>query len=235
MNISKNIKDKIKAVDLAEYISKYTKLKKSGAHFSGRCPFPSHKDGNPSFCVIPEKSYFKCHGCKKHGDIIDFYSIMNKTNFQETVQRLAKEFGISIKSEASGSNGNKHEIFKINIEALNFFKCQLGKSQEAQNYLKDRGVSIQIAKSMNIGFAPDKWQSIHKALKDKFSTDKLINAGLVRRKNKRTFDFFRNRIIFPIQRNGNTTGFIGRDITDHQECKYLNSPKNVFIKRSESL
>ena len=206
-------------VDIVEYISQYVKLKKRGKNYMGLCPF--HPDKNPSFSVSREKGLFHCFGCGVGGNIYHFIMKIEGVDFIKAVEILAKWAGIEIPrykiSKEKGEIYNLHEIF------TSFFEKLLYKTQEAINYLKNRGLKEEIISKFRLGYAPEDISF--------FLKEKAIKPELFKKTGLYPFSHFAGRLIFPIfDTVGRVIGFSGRTLKD-EEPKYINSSESVFKKR----
>jgi DNA primase len=238
--VSKSIIEEIKErFNIVSLIETYISLKKSGRGYIGLCPF--HDEKTPSFHVSDEKGIFHCFGCGTGGDIFGFMMRYNNLTFSEAVAELAKRAGIRIEKSSlpSQRKSKKDILFKLNMVASRFYHSILVESNEgraAGDYLKKRGISLEIAKEFQLGYAPGEWNTLVK-----FLTDKKAPLGiaeeiglLIRRKSKDGYyDRFRDRIMFPIRDvDGRVLGFGGRILIE-EEPKYMNSPESeVYRKRS---
>lgn len=223
-------------VDIVEVIGNRVPLKKAGREFKANCPF--HDEKTPSFHVVPNKQFYHCFGCGAHGTALGFLMDYEQLSFVEAVEELAGLLGMDVPREQNNrSSGAKPEfdLYGLMDEASQFFQSELRTSEKAIAYLKQRGLSGQMAKRFAIGFAPKGWDHLLTKFKNT-DVNKLDTAGLViaRDDNSGHYDRFRNRIMFPIRDpRGRTIAFGGRVIED-ENPKYLNSPETpVFHKGSE--
>ena len=226
--------------DIVEVIDRRVKLKKTGKNYSARCPF--HDEKTPSFSVNPDKQFYYCFGCGAGGNAIGFVMDYDNIDFPQAIENLAQSAGLEVPRE---QNAQLHEARQDRLaplyEALNlanrFFGYALRKSAESHraiDYLKGRGLSGEIAKRYQIGFAPPGWQNLLETLGEE-KTDALLESGMIIRNDAgRTYDRFRDRIMFPIRdQRGRVVGFGGRVLGD-EKPKYLNSPETpVFSKGRE--
>lgn len=234
--------DEVKSkIDIVEVISSYVGLKKAGRNFSGLCPF--HTEKTPSFIVTPDRQVFKCFGCGEGGDVFTFLEKIENWDFRETLEELAKRAGVKLKSFGrTESGGEKEKLLTINKTAAKFFNYILLKhklGEEAREYLKKRGVSVEMWVKFGLGYSPDSWDKTLSALKKKgFAEGDIAASGLVvsrEGRNRGYYDRFRGRLMFPIMDvRGNVLGFSGRVIgKDATGAKYVNSPEtSVFNKGS---
>ena len=225
--------------NIVDVVSGYVRLgKKSGSNMFGLCPF--HSEKTPSFSVSPDKQIYHCFGCGKGGGVINFIMEIENLSFPEAVEFLAKRAGMPIPEEENDRESRKRSrMLSLNRDAARFFYAQLSTPQgsAARDYMAKRRIGPATAKNFGIGFAPDTWDSLEKAMREKGYTDfELFDAGLVRKGNKGGYyDTFRNRLMFPvIDVRGNVIGFSGRILGDG-EPKYMNSPETLVFNKSRNL
>ena len=232
------IDDLIGRSDIVEVINSRVPLKRKGKEYSACCPF--HNEKTPSFTVSENKQFFYCFGCHASGNVIGFLMDYEHLSYVDAIESLAADAHLDIPHEDNGFQqkdvSNKQPLYNILKLASESFQKELKTNQRAIDYLKQRGLSGEIAKKFKIGYAPDEWSFLSQKLgtaKDK--TTALNKTGLVIQKTEnKTYDRFRDRITFPItDQRGRIIGFGGR-ILDKGEPKYLNSPENsVFHKGYE--
>lgn len=241
MDPVEQIKQKI---DIADLIGEYITLKKAGTSFKGLCPF--HGEKTPSFVVSAERQVWHCFGCQKGGDHFTFIEDIEGIGFSESLKMLAEKAGVKLTSTPfrSGIDEEKNTLFEINHRASQYYNFVLTKhkaGEEALRYLvKERGINEKLINSFSLGYAPNSMDSLVTYLirKGKYSKKQLVNAGLATEKNGRIFDFFRNRIIFPLQDpRGNIIGFSGRNFGEENNFgpKYINTRETLIYKKSYSL
>ncbi len=220
--------------DLVALVSEYLSLKKAGQNFVGLCPF--HTEKSPSFAVNPVKQFFHCFGCSVGGDAFHFVSKIEQISFPETVRRLAHKAGVPIPTPTEASHPVDTEseaIYQINEAAAERFHRNLVERPEAQlarKYLEERGISKETIKGFLIGFAmPGRGEMIAQM---KTATPLLEKASLIKKGGNGYYDYFRNRIIFPIRTvQEKIVGFGGRALDETAPPKYLNSSETpVFTK-----
>lgn len=232
----------IARTDVIDLIDSYVPLKKNGANFKACCPFHDEKSG--SFVVSPAKQIYHCFGCGVGGNVISFIMAYDNCSFIEALELLAKRNNVALPTYADSNNAaptkTKDDLFDIMVEAAKFYQQQLkthAQAQKAKRYLIDRGLSGEIAKHYQLGFAPEGWDNLLKHLKQKnFSVTSLNEAGLINQKSQdKAYDRFRDRIMFPIRnRQGKVIGFGGR-VIDQGEPKYLNSPETPLFYKGREL
>ena len=220
-------------------VSGYVKLKRSGANLFGLCPF--HSEKTPSFSVSPEKQIYHCFGCGKGGGVINFIMEIEGLSFREAVEFLAKRCGMSVPDEKSDAESLRRErMLALNKDAARFFRSQLFSAEgaPAQDYVNRRAMSREMVLRFGLGYAPDSWDSLIKAMSALgYTRQELFDAGLVRagKRDGSFYDTFRSRLMFPvIDIRGNVIGFSGRIIGDG-EPKYMNSPETPVFNKSRSL
>lgn len=227
------IKQKINIVDL---IQEYFPLKKAGINFKASCPF--HQEKTPSFMVSPERGIFKCFGCDLGGDIFKFLMLKEGIEFPEALEMLAKRAGVILKRKKEVSDKNVR-LLEAHIKSAEFFhyiltKHRLGKV--ALDYLKSRGVGDTAINELQLGYAPNSWDSLTNfLLKRGFRLTEIIEAGLVVSSRGKGYDRFRGRVMFPlINIKGNIIGFSGR-VLNLGEPKYINTPQTSIFDKSNFL
>lgn len=227
------INDKTNIVDL---VSEFVQLQKKGKNYFGLCPF--HEEKTPSFSVSPEKNICKCMGCGEGGQPITFYAKIKGLPFQEAALELAERAGIEIKDRRMRKDPHAHD-YAMMKEAMTFYRFNLKNSERGQTaltYLKDRGLTEPTIDHFNIGFAPDRGDTLYHILKDKqYAVSDMIKLGLVKQADDGNYyDLFANRVIFPVlDLRGHVVGFSGRTLSKTDQVKYLNSPETPIFKKSE--
>lgn len=215
-------------------VSEYVQLKQRGPDdFWGCCPF--HDEKSPSFHIRPERGSYKCFGCGKGGDIYRFVEETEGLTFREALERLASRAGVEVEAQTPEERERRERRegwFRTSALAAEFFANTLWSETPAGELgratLKERGISDETAKAFGIGVAPEAWDALFQsARKRNLSLQSLLDLGLLRQKdpNKKPYDFFRNRLMFPIRdEQGKVRGFGGRTL-DGDERKYVNSPE----------
>jgi DNA primase len=222
--------------DIVSVVSRYVSLKKRGKNHVGLCPF--HSEKTPSFTVSQEKELFHCFGCEKGGDVFGFIMEMEGVDFSEALKMLAREVGVKLPERPrSGERKSLYDdMYKANRMAMEFYHRILVGSEKGTHalaYLEGRGITRETIKSLVLGYAPEEWDSlITHARQKKVPADLLIRCGLAVRGKNGEYDYFRQRILFPIRDNrGHLAGFAGREFGGVTP-KYLNSPDTaIFNKR----
>ena len=225
--------------DIVDVVSGYVRLsKRSGANQFGLCPF--HSEKTPSFSVNQEKQIYHCFGCGKGGSVINFIMEIENLGYRDAVAFLARRAGMAMPQEQEDAESRKRaRMLALNKDAARFFYEQLSTpgGSRARDYMAQRRISPATAKNFGLGFAPDTWDSLEKAMRQKgYSDFELADAGLVRRgKNGGFYDTFRDRLMFPvIDVRGSVIGFSGRILGDG-EPKYMNSPETLVFNKSRNL
>ncbi|SDS80412.1 DNA primase [Halopseudomonas litoralis] len=238
------IDDLLGRTDVVEVVGSRLKLKKTGKNYSALCPF--HNEKSPSFSVSPDKQFYYCFGCGAGGNAIGFLMDFERLDFPQAVDELARQAGVEVPREDSGGNRGPRQtrqdspLYPVLENAAAYYRQQLrrhAQRKRAVEYLQQRGLSGQIAKLYDLGFASPGWNNLMGHLATDNSEEKLlIEAGLVVENpdSGKRYDRFRDRIIFPIRDSrGRVIGFGGRVLGDDKP-KYLNSPETpVFHKGRE--
>lgn len=236
------IQEVLRANDIKGIVSEYLDLERSGKNYRALCPF--HDENTPSFTVDDRKQLFHCFGCKESGNVIQFVQKIEGIHFLEALRELAERGGVSLPDTDGDQQVSREPLYKANEWAVNFFKNQLWKTDEGKNvreYLKERGFTRETTLNWNLGYAPDEWEELLTAARDAgFSNEQLEKAGLVRdsRKGSGHYDYFRNRLIFPIRNlRGRVVGFGGRVLpdADSDRPKYLNTDDGPVFKKGRLL
>ncbi len=235
------IDDLLDRVDIVDVISARLDLRKTGKNHSARCPF--HDEKTPSFSVNPEKQFFYCFGCGAGGNAIGFVMDYDRVDFPRAIETLANLVGMEVPSENlrdKQRDSQRKGLYDVLDQASRFYRDQLRQhpnAGEAVNYLRQRGLSGEIARDFGIGYAPPGWDNLLScAQSDELQIDQMTAAGLlvVKEEEHKIYDRFRHRIMFPIRDSrGRTIAFGGRVLGDDKP-KYLNSPETpVFHKGRE--
>ncbi len=240
--------DTIKAkIDVAEEIGQVVVLQKSGRSYKGLCPF--HNERTPSFHVFAETQTWHCFGCNEGGDVFTFVQKQQNLEFRDALLYLAEKASVSIEDSSSRNseeereaNTIKERLRKLNEDALLWFHQVLLRSKEAveaRAYVQSRGISTDSVMAFSLGYAPEQWDSLSRyLLAQGYTARELVSAGLAREREERAggvYDYFRNRLIFPIRdMRGRVIGFGGRALGDGQP-KYLNSPQTVLFEKNSVL
>lgn len=223
--------------DIVEVIERYVPLKKAGANnYQARCPF--HNEKTPSFTVSPAKQFYHCFGCGAHGTAIAFLMEYAGMNFPDAVRELAQRVGMrvpeSLDDDSSADRRVRERLYQVMEQAAQFYRAELKNSERAVAYLKRRGLNGETAAQFGLGYAPDDWNGLRRALPD-YQDPALEKAGLVITGDDKRYDRFRDRVMFPIRdQQGRAIAFGGR-IIDAGEPKYLNSPETELFHKGREL
>ncbi|MBK7224844.1 MAG: DNA primase [Saprospiraceae bacterium] len=226
---------------IEEVVRDYVNLRPRGSNLTGLCPF--HKEKTPSFSVSPSKNIYKCFGCGKAGNSVQFMMEVENLSFPEAIRALAKRYNITLEEskshDYSEENTDLQSLNIINEWAKEYFKKQLWETSEGQNiaytYLKERGFLDSTIQKFELGFAHDEYSHFtDECKKENYSLEFAKELGLISQSEK---DFFRNRVMFPIHsQSGKTIGFAGRVMgTDVKLAKYINSPESRIYNKSKTL
>jgi DNA primase len=249
MAISRATTEKVKdRADIEEVVGDYVPLKKKGQNLWACCPF--HNEKSPSFSVSPAKQIYKCFGCGKAGDPIQFVMDIEGIGFNEAIRHLAQKYGIEIEEEKNVTPEaiqayNERESLYI---VLNFAKEFYSKNLDSEegrsiglSYFKERGFSQTVIDKFDLGYALNGWEHlIAEAGKAGHPIESLLKAGLILQRegeSGRYYDRFRGRVIFPIHNvGGKVVGYGARILTqDKKQPKYINSPETEVYHKSDIL
>ena len=242
------IHDLLSRVDIVEVVGRHVQLRKGGANLSGLCPF--HAEKSPSFTVSPSKQFYHCFGCGASGDAIRFLTEYSGMTFIDAVKDLAQQVGLTVPEEdsspaereqAAAQKQRRATLTDVLAKAGEHYRKQLKGSPRAIDYLKGRGLSGEIAAQFGLGYASDGWRGLASVFAH-YDDPLLAESGMVivqdadsgDEAERKRYDRFRDRIMFPIRSvQGDVIGFGGR-VLDRGEPKYLNSPETpVFSKGRE--
>jgi len=243
------LQDLLARTDIVDVVGRHVQLKKGGANLMGLCPF--HAEKSPSFSVSPAKQFYYCFGCGASGDAIRFLTEHNGMSFIDAVRDLAQQAGMSVpEADVSPEDQVKRQALRerrltlidVLSRAAQHFRAQLKTSPAAIDYLKQRGLTGEIAARFGLGWAPPGWHSLAGVFPN-YDDPLLEESGLVRaptdedgapEAERRRYDWFRSRVMFPIRSvQGEVIGFGGR-VLDDSKPKYMNSPETpVFSKGRE--
>ena len=243
MLIPREIIDDIRARnDIVDVIGMYVNLKRAGSNYNGLCPY--HNEKTPSFTVFPGTQSFYCFGCGAGGDVITFTMKSENLDYVGSVEFLAKKSGITIPTSPTEERGgmSRQRVYDMNLEAAKFFRnCLFDEKlgRDAMDYLANkRRLPSAIIKRFGLGFAPDSFYALTNHMTRLGYTEDELVAGFLGGRSKKTgkiYDYFRNRVMFPIiDTSGNIIGFGGR-VMDDSKPKYLNSSDTPGFKKSKNL
>ena len=221
------IDELIARADIVEIINARVPLKKKGREYTACCPF--HNEKTPSFTVSETKQFYHCFGCGAHGTAIGFLMEYEHLDFVDAIEMLAAEYHVEVpREDAPDTTGHKRDdkqpLYDVLEQASHLYQQQLRHSDRAVEYLKNRGLSGEIAKRYKLGYAPDGWNFLLENMEDNASNIKYLKSSgmLVEKSASKRYDRFRDRIMFPIlDRRGRNIAFGGR-VIDDGEPKYIN-------------
>jgi DNA primase len=242
------IQELVSRADVVEVVGRHVQLKKAGANFMGLCPF--HGEKSPSFSVSPTKQFYHCFGCGASGDALRFMMEYEGMGFLEAVRELAQQHGLEVpddaspqdRAQAAAQRQKQATLADVLEKAGDAYRKALRSAPRAVDYLRNRGLSGEIAKRFGLGYAPEGWRHLAGVFPD-YADPLLVESGLVISSaedgaapaaDEKRYDRFRDRIMFPIRNvKGECIGFGGRVLGD-EKPKYLNSPETpVFSKGRE--
>ncbi|MDI6734078.1 MAG: DNA primase [Patescibacteria group bacterium] len=231
------IKEKIELVD---FLRSYLTLSPAGKNFKAICPF--HQEKTPSFIVSPERQIWHCFGCGAGGDVIGFAMRYENLEFPEALRFLAERAGITLQSMGLQAEREFGALFDIHEAAKEFYKQELFKNKNAQDYLKNRGLMKDTIDEFELGFAPGGEALTVYLIHKGFDIQDIVRAGLTNKNTSGLYrDRFQSRLIFPIcNQVGRTIAFTGRFLESlvrgpSDMPKYLNSPETPIFNKSKAL
>jgi len=229
----------ISASDIYTIVSRYVQLKKSGSNYFGLCPF--HKEKTGSFSVNTDKQIYHCFGCGAGGGVINFIMQIERLEYRDAVEFLARLAGIPMPEDRDDQEYRKKRMrmLSLNKEAARFFYSNLSKpvGSVAVDYLKKRALSPGTVNHFGLGYAPDSWDTLIRAMAEKgYTKEELLSAGLAAKSQKGTiFDMYRNRVMFPIiDIRGDVIAFGGR-VLDNSVPKYINTKDTLVFNKNRNL
>jgi len=244
--IPKHTIDQIfEAAIIEEVVGEFVVLKKRGANLLGNCPF--HNEKTPSFTVSPAKGIYKCFGCGKAGNSVNFIMEHEHYTYPEALRYLANKYQIEVEEleetdEQKQVSNEKESLFIVSNFASNYFQKQLHETQQGRSiglsYFVERGFREDIIKKFELGYNPDSWDAFTaEALAQGYQLEFLEKSGLTIVKEQKHFDRFKGRVMFPIHNlSGRVLGFGGRILkTDPKAAKYVNSPESEIYHKSNVL
>lgn len=241
MNIDKafieNLRDRISIVDT---ISKYIPLTRKGKEHWGCCPF--HHEKTASFSVSDDKNFYHCFGCGAHGDIITFFMQHLHLSFIESIEKICQDNGIEMPKstpEQRARDKQSHDLYEVLKLAADFYKECLysDEGKEGLEYLRKRGLSDEMIANFHLCYAPNGNKLIRYLENKHIPIKQILNSGLARisERNGAPYDYFRNRVLFPItDSRGRIIAFGGR-VMDDSLPKYLNSPESMIFSKGRNL
>ena len=241
------------AAHIEDVVGQYVSLKKRGANLIGLCPFHSEKTG--SFTVSPSKGIYKCFGCGKAGNVVNFVMEIEQCGYPEALKLLAKRYHIEVEdreltAEEQQRQDNRESMFVVNEFAQKWFVEQLWETAEGKaiglSYFRERGLQDETIRRFGLGYSPAKGNPLTEALQKKGFAERFIvsdaetgiGTGLVgKSEDGRLYDRFRDRVIFPIHTiSGKTVAFAGRILKKKENTgKYVNSPDSIIYSKTREL
>jgi DNA primase len=236
-----SVREAVDAADMVEVVSARTQLRRSGARWTGLCPF--HDEKTPSFSVNPADKLFYCFGCGKGGDIISFVRETEQLDFAQAVEWLAERYRVTLEFEESSpeqdaARGRRERLLSLLEQATVYYERFLWESprgEDARSYLAGRGLGEEVCREYRLGLAPGGATLARKAREKGFTAAELAAAGLV---NRRGNDYFNGRLLFPLaDARGRVRGFQARKLRedDPLRAKYVNSPEGELFRKGDLL
>jgi len=235
----------ISAARIEEVIGDFVTLRRRGVNLIGLCPF--HNEKTPSFTVSPVKGIYKCFGCGKAGNSVNFLIEHEHYSYPEALHHLARKYNIEIEEEIQTPEqiqelSEKESLFNLNLFAQQYFSRILFETEEGKavglTYLRERNIRVDLVKKFQLGYSPEKWDSFTEfALENGYKKEFLMKTGLSIERDSRIYDRFHSRIIFPVHSaSGRVIGFGGRILGhDKNQPKYINSPESDIYNKSKTL
>ena len=236
---------------IEDVVRDFVNLKKAGSLLKGNCPF--HQEKTPSFVVNPNKNIFKCFGCGKGGDSVSFIMEHEKFTFPEALRYLAQKYHIDVEetqvsTEEKQVQDEKESLLIALNYAAKFYQTQLTETEDGKaiglSYFKERGFLDDTIQTFQLGYSPDSFDTFYnQAIKDGYNEEILLKAGLIKEKNGKHYDFFRDRVMFPIFNvSGKVVAFGGRmlksaksDNPNVYNPKYINTAETDVYHKSQVL
>jgi DNA primase len=236
------------AANIEEVVGDYVRLKRRGANLTGLCPF--HNEKTPSFSVSPAKGIYKCFGCGKAGNSVNFIMEHDSLGYIEALKSLADRYriewpqqeNINIDQERA-IRSEKESLQILNNWAADYFEQQLWENEEGKtiglSYFEERGFRQDTIKKFKLGYSLDAWNHLQEnALNSQFNEEVLLKAGLVKKNEQgKVYDAYRGRVMFTIHSHtGKVIAFAGRQLKkDDKSAKYVNSPETLLYHKSNEL
>lgn len=239
------IQEIFETAKVEDLVGDFVSLRKRGVNFIGLCPF--HNEKTPSFTVSPAKGIFKCFGCGKGGNAVNFIMEHEHYSYPEALKFVAKKYNIEIEEEEQSPEqlerlGAMESLFHVSTFAQKYFTNSIQNTEEGKaiglSYLKERGFSSEIIEKFQIGYCPDSFDGFSDhALKNGYKREHLIKSGLSIKGDNKIYDRFKARVIFPIHNlTGKVIGFGGRILSSEKsKAKYVNSPDSDIYNKSKVL
>jgi len=229
------------AIEIVDVIQDFVTLKKRGANYMGLCPF--HNEKTPSFSVSPSKGIYKCFGCDRGGNAVNFIMEHEHLSYPEALRFLAKKYNIEVvekerTAEEIQQQNERESLQVVTTYAQKYFTETLFNSVEGMavglSYFKERGFRQDTIKKFQLGYCPEKKDAFTTSARNAgYKVDYLVKSGLSIQGESKTFDRFSGRIIFPIHSlSGTVIGFGGRTLKSEQKtAKYINSPESEIYNK----
>ena len=229
---------------IEDVVGEFVPLKKRGANFLGNCPF--HNEKTPSFTVSPAKGIYKCFGCGKAGNSVNFIMEHEHYSYPEALRFLARKYNIEIEEQEQSPEQKEaanelESLYIVSNYAANYFKKQLHETDEGKaiglSYFLERGFREDIIEKFQLGYNPNAWSDFTEtAEKEGYKLSYLEKTGLTIIKGDKKIDRFKGRVIFPIHNlSGRVLGFGGRILkTEEKAAKYVNSPESEIYNKNNS-
>ncbi|MFY7757740.1 MAG: DNA primase [Flavobacterium stagni] len=249
MITEQSIQHLLSVIPIDEVVGDYVSLRKSGSRYKAPCPF--HNEKTPSFVVSPTLGIYKCFGCQKGGNAIQFLMDIDNLSFSESAKILANRYGITLEETRTFEDQDNYKEKQLHRESIqaavdfaaDYFQQQLHETEEGTSialpYFRERGFTQETIKKWQLGYNPENWESLtNAALQKGYKSEFLLEAGLIKQRDNGSFyDLFRHRVIFPIHSVvGKVIGFGGRKMGNADNApKYVNSPETELYKKSEVL
>ncbi|MFH0911170.1 MAG: DNA primase [Planctomycetota bacterium] len=238
------------ALDIVSVVESYLPLKRAGARYKALCPF--HNEKTPSFTVSPELQLYKCFGCNEGGDVFTFVMKMDGLSFPEAVEMLAERAGVPLERTGGQNSGRAREegrekkrLYEVLSRACEYFETRLEEAPEARAYLLSRGFEEKTIRDWRLGWAPARSSGLMDELLRASGKEKeavraaALAAGLVRQGERELYDFFRERVMFPIlDIQHRPIAFGGRVLKEEANArvgKYVNSPETALFSKGRVL
>lgn len=235
----------VAAARIEEVIGDYVTLRRRGVNLLGLCPF--HNEKTPSFTVSPVKGIYKCFGCGKAGNSVNFLMEHEHFSYPEALKYLAKKFNIEIEEEEQTPEqiqelNEKESLYNLNLFAQQYFSKTLLETEEGKaiglTYFRERGIREDLIKKFQLGYNPESWDAFTgNAISNGYKKEFLVKTGLSIEKDNRLYDRFHARVMFPIHSvSGRIIGFGGRILGgEKSRAKYVNSPESEIYNKSKTL
>jgi DNA primase len=244
MSIAKStIQELTDRIDAVQVIGNYVRLEQRGGRYMGLCPF--HTEKTPSFSVNPEKKLYHCFGCGKGGTVIGFVMDMDKLTFAETVETLAKRYGVPVAYESSLSRSDAEarparrdqmaELYHRVAGSFHYFLTETSEGKPAFQYVLDRGISIEMLKAFRLGYAPRDKRWLFRFLTGKGYSEAFLASSKLFNPKDPGLAFFSHRLMFPIRDHQERVVAFGGRLLSESGPKYLNSGESDFYKKGQTL